>query len=56
MHNKNKSDHHDSHDHGAYAVDHTTIIYLMDEKGKYLKHFNADVNNASMIKKINEYL
>ena len=33
----NKEDKHDDHDHGAYGVDHTTIIYLMDKKGKYFE-------------------
>ena len=52
----NKEDKHDNHDHGAYAVDHTTIIYLMDKKGKYLTHFSGDMNKTSILKKITEYL
>mgnify|MGYP001159894530 CR=1 FL=1 len=55
----NKEDKHVDHDHGdhgEYGVDHTTIIYLMDKKGKYLTHFSGDMNKASILKKIKEYL
>ena len=47
---------HDGHDHGAYSVDHTTIIYLMDKKGNYITHFSPDTSNSAMVKKINKYL
>ena len=47
---------HDGHDHGAYSVDHTTIIYLMDKKGNYITHFSPDTSNSDMVKKINKYL
>ena len=52
----NHKDHHHKHSHGDYAVDHTTIIYLMDKKGKYLTHFSPDTNNDKIIKKINKFL
>jgi protein SCO1/2 len=51
-----KSKNHDGHDHGAYGVDHTTIIYLMDKKGNYIAHFSPDNSNSVMVKKINKYL
>ena len=53
---ENSSNHHDSHTHGGYSVDHTTIIYLMDKKGFYITHFSPDTNNSDMVKKINQYL
>ena len=52
----NSDKHHDGHDHGGYNVDHTTIIYLMNEKGKYIYHFSADTSNDVMVDKINKYL
>ena len=54
--NNDNKDHHHKHSHGDYAVDHTTIIYLMDKKGKYLTHFSPDTNNDKIIKKINKFL
>ena len=45
-----------NHGHGGYAVDHTTIIYLMDKKGNYISHFSPDISNSDMIKRINGYL
>ena len=53
---ENNVNHNHDHDHGAYAVDHTTIMYLMDEKGKYITHFSSDTKNQYIIKKINQYL
>ena len=50
-----KHDKHD-HDHGGYSIDHTTIIYLMDEKGKYITHFSQDTTNQKIIEKINQYV
>ena len=54
--NGESNNHHDSHDHGGYSVDHTTIIYLMNKKGVYITHFSPDTNNSSIVKKINQYL
>ena len=54
--NGESNNHHDSHDHGGYSVDHTTIIYLMNKKGNYITHFSPDTNNSDMVKKINKYL
>ena len=51
-----KDDHHDSHDHGGYSVDHTTIIYLMDKKGFYITHFSPESKNSEIINKLNKYL
>ena len=55
---ENKEHDHDGHNHGhgGYAVDHTTIIYLMDKKGNYISHFSPDISNSDMIKRINGYL
>ena len=53
---KNSNNHHDNHDHGGYGIDHTTIIYLMDKKGKYISHFSPDTNISIMVKKINKFL
>ena len=53
---ENSSNHHDTHTHGGYSVDHTTMIYLMDKKGFYITHFSPDTNNSDMVKKINQYL
>ena len=47
---------HVDHDHGDYDVDHTTIIYLMDKKGRYLTHFSTETNNSLMLEKINQYM
>ena len=54
--NGESNNHHDSHDHGGYSVDHTTIIYLMNKKGVYITHFSPDTKNSDMVKKINQYL
>ena len=54
--NRKSNNHHDDLNHGGYAVDHTTIIYLMDKKGIYITHFSQDTNNSSIVKKINQYL
>ena len=54
--NRKSNNHHDELNHGGYAVDHTTIIYLMDKKGIYITHFSPDSNNSSIVKKINQYL
>ena len=54
--NRKSNNHKDEHNHGGYAVDHTTIIYLMDKKGIYITHFSPDTNNSSIVKKINQYL
>ena len=54
--NGESNNHHDSHDHGGYSVDHTTIIYLMNKKGNYLTHFSPDTTNTQLVKKINQYL
>ena len=54
--NGESNNHHDSHDHGGYSVDHTTMIYLMNKKGVYITHFSPDTKNSDMIKKINQYL
>ena len=54
---KNKEKHnHKGHDHGGYSVDHTTIIYLMNKKGRYITHFSPDAKNLEIIKKINKIL
>ena len=54
--NGKSKNHHDELNHVEYAVDHTTIIYLMDKKGVYITHFSLDTNNSSIVKKINKYL
>ena len=54
--NRKSNNHHDELNHDGYAVDHTTIIYLMDKKGIYITHFSPDTNNSSIVKKINQYL
>ena len=54
--NDESNHNHNSHDHGGYSVDHTTIIYLMDKKGNYITHLNTDTTNTGAIKKINQYL
>ena len=54
--NGESNNHHDSHDHGGYSVDHTTMIYLMNKKGVYITHFSPDTKNSDMVKKINQYL
>ena len=54
--NRKSNNHHDELNHVGYAVDHTTIIYLMDKKGIYITHFSPDTNNSSIVKKINQYL
>ena len=51
--NDESNHNHNSHDHGGYSVDHTTIIYLMDKKGNYITHLNPDTTNTGAIKKIN---
>ena len=38
----------------AYLMDHSTIIYLMDPQGKFLKHFTYSTDAAALAKAIAE--
>jgi cytochrome oxidase Cu insertion factor (SCO1/SenC/PrrC family) len=38
----------------AYLMDHSTITYLMDREGKFLKHFSYSTDSAAMAKAIEE--
>ena len=31
-------------------IDHSSVIYLMDKKGRYLQHFPADANQSEIVK------
>ena len=33
---------------GAYSVDHSAFFYLMDEKGKYVRHFSHSVDPETL--------
>ena len=38
----------------TYLMDHSTIIYLMDKEGKFLKHFSYSTDAAALAKAIEE--
>ena len=39
-----------------YLMDHSSLIYLMDEEGKYRAHFNHQSPAAEMVKRVRLYL
>ena len=41
---------------GDYAMDHSSITYLMDPNGKFITHFSHGVEPKSMAKKLAGYL
>ncbi len=41
---------------GDYAVDHSTIIYMMGKDGKYVGHFSANEPVQSLLDAVNTYL
>ena len=41
---------------GDYAMDHSSITYLMDPNGKFITHFSHGVEAQSMAEKISEIL
>jgi protein SCO1/2 len=41
---------------GEYLMDHTTLVYLMDENGKYITHFGPDATPDQMAKEIRKHL
>ena len=51
-----KKEEHKNHDHGKYGVDHTTIIYLMNKKGKYVVHFSPENTVSNIVEKIDHYM
>ena len=53
---KHAESEHNNHSHGGYAIDHTTIMYFMDKKGSYLKHFNPETKSEEIITIIKDYL
>ena len=54
MHSKKEG--HENHDHGKYGVDHTSIIYLMNKKGKYIVHFSPENTVSNIVEKIDHYM
>lgn len=40
---------------GNYDMDHSSLIYVMDEDGEYLIHFNGSEPVKEMVKKIQSY-
>lgn len=42
-------------DDGNYNMDHSSLIYLMDEDGEYLTHFNGSETVEEMVTKIKSY-
>jgi cytochrome oxidase Cu insertion factor (SCO1/SenC/PrrC family) len=40
----------------TYLMDHSTITYLMDPQGKFLKHFNYSTDSAALAKALEEAL
>jgi protein SCO1/2 len=38
----------------TYLMDHSTITYLMDPQGKFLKHFSYSTDSAAMAKALEE--
>ncbi len=47
-----------SEDRGSndYLMDHSSIIYFMDEKGQYQAHFNHNTPATEIVKKVREFL
>ena len=41
---------------GEYLMDHTTLVYLMDENGKYITHFGPDATPDQMAEEIRKLL
>ena len=41
---------------GDYAVDHSSITYLMDPNGKFITHFSHGIEPKSMAEKLAEYI
>jgi protein SCO1 len=41
---------------GAYSMDHTSLIYLMDRNGHYLDHFSPDTSPQDMAAGITKFL
>jgi cytochrome oxidase Cu insertion factor (SCO1/SenC/PrrC family) len=41
---------------GEYLMDHTTLVYLMDENGKYITHFGPDATPDQMAEEIRKRL
>lgn len=39
-----------------YTMDHTSILYLMDQDGKFLRHFNGDAPSEEIAKGLREAL
>ncbi|MBY0500892.1 MAG: SCO family protein [Alphaproteobacteria bacterium] len=39
-----------------YLMDHSSIIYLMDKKGKYCAHFNHQTPSSEIIERVKQYL
>lgn len=39
-----------------YTMDHTSLIYLMDEDGKYLAHFPHTINSQELVARIKQAL
>jgi cytochrome oxidase Cu insertion factor (SCO1/SenC/PrrC family) len=41
---------------GSYMVDHSTIIYMMDEKGEYVRHFSYNAGEKEIVNALAEHL
>ena len=41
---------------GDYAVDHTTVVYLMDKNGSFVKTFNVDRKPNEAARDLEKYL
>ena len=41
---------------GEYLMNHTTLVYLMDEDGKYITHFGPDATPDQMAEEIRKHL
>lgn len=50
------SNHSDAGHGGAYNVDHTGLVYLLDRNGKYLSHFSQDTNADTFAKELTTVL
>ena len=53
---QNETGEHAGHDMGGYAMDHTSIIFLMGRDGEYLAHFDPNTTPAQMAAGIAEHL
>jgi len=41
---------------GDYSVDHTTVVYLMDKNGRFVRSFNVSQSPSEAARELGSYL